>query len=239
MPKNKIHFEWKGLIDYSIGIELQKQTWDRCQATGEAVVLGLEHPSVITLGKRADPTQDLKSTAEQLKKFGIQVIDADRGGEAVLHSPGQLVIYPVMNLESWELSVREYVECLERATIRFLEQLSIKSRIGDSEPGIYTTKGKIAFVGIRVERGISRHGIAINVNNDLDLFSHIRCCGKADEKFDRLARYGVNASQVQLFRRWSECFKWSLGLTSQRTPVYSAAVPMAEVSKRNIGPQIS
>ncbi|MEQ1876694.1 MAG: lipoyl(octanoyl) transferase LipB [Bdellovibrionia bacterium] len=222
MPQNKITFEWKGLTDYSNGLELQRLAWQRCNEQNEALVLGLEHLPVITLGKRADPALDLKATGEQIAKRGIQVIEVDRGGEAVLHSPGQLVIYPIMNLESWNLSVRDYVEALEKATLRFLDQLAIKARRGEDEPGIYTVRGKIAFIGIRVERGITRHGIAINVMNDLELFSTIRCCGKADEKFDRLARYGVNATQIQLFRRWAECFKWSLGLTSQRPPVYSA-----------------
>lgn len=221
MPKKHITFEWLGSQEYPAGLELQRSTWQKVHNQGAGIVLGLEHPAVITLGKRSDPSVDLKSPLKGLEERGIKVVPVDRGGEAVLHSPGQLVIYPVLNLRELELTVRDYVCALEKATVRFLGQLQVQAHSGREEPGIYTKRGKIAFVGIRVERGITRHGIAINVANDTDLFNHIRCCGKADETFDRLANYGVNATLAQLFNRWSASFRWSLGLTSQSASAYS------------------
>jgi lipoyl(octanoyl) transferase len=228
MPPKQIHFEWLGPTDYASGLELQHQAWTRCREEGRTTILGLEHPPVVTLGKRANEKMDLKTSRADLNTLGIQVADVDRGGEAVLHSPGQLVIYPIFDLEKWDISVREFIEILEKSCVRFLEQLQVKAHVGADEPGIYTAKGKIAFVGLRVDRGITRHGIAINISNDLSLFEHIRCCGKADETFDRLAHYGVNATQVQLFRRWSECLKWSLNLTPRPNSDYSSIILQAQ-----------
>jgi lipoyl(octanoyl) transferase len=220
--RKSLSLEWLGPTDYSAGLEVQHSAWQRAHETGETTVLGLEHPPVITLGKRSNPALDLKTSLQALADQGIRVVSVDRGGEAVLHTTGQMVIYPIFNLIDWNLSVRDFVCVLEKTTIRFLEQLHIQARCGEKEPGIYTSRGKIGFIGIRVDRGVSRHGIAINISNELEQFRHIRCCGQENEKFDRLANYGVNATQVQLFRRWCECLKWSLGLTPPTQSAYSA-----------------
>jgi lipoyl(octanoyl) transferase len=221
MPQKNIQFEWLGKVDYASGLEYQRQAWLRCKDNQDSVVLGLEHPPVVTLGKRADEILDFKTPPARLKEIGYQIAKTDRGGEAVLHNPGQLVIYPMFNLIKWEMSVRDFVELLERTTVRFFQQLQVNAEAGREEPGIYTPKGKIGFVGIRVERGITRHGIALNISNDLAAFSHIRVCGKADENFDRLLNYGVNASLGQLFKRWSQCLEWTLHLTPRPTSEYS------------------
>jgi lipoyl(octanoyl) transferase len=192
-------FEWLGTIEYGAALERQHQAWN----SGHAKVFGLEHPSVITLGKRGNPDADLRSTNE------IEVFTTDRGGQATLHSPGQLVIYPILPIREWELGVREFVELLQTTTRQTLKSYGVEAFEKCALPGLFTAHGKIAFTGIRIEKGISRHGISINISNDLGLFSNIRSCGMNDARLDKLNNY-CDVSLEQFFRSWSERFQNNL-----------------------------
>ncbi|MES2768310.1 MAG: lipoyl(octanoyl) transferase LipB [Bdellovibrionota bacterium] len=169
-------------------------------------ILGVEHPSVITLGKRAEPSEEIKITLDSLEDLNIQYYKVDRGGHATLHSPGQLVIYPILNLSEYGLTVRDYLCALQKSTIAFFDQLGIKTFAKEDSPGIYTKKGKIAFFGIRVKKGIAFHGLAINVSNDTEDFSLIRSCGASLETFDRVADHGVKMPLADLYSRWTDAF---------------------------------
>lgn len=197
-----------GETDYSAGLVWQRQESDRVRATNMARILGLEHTAVITLGKRGATSKDLKVTADELNDLGIDIRVIDRGGEATVHSPGQLVVYPLIPLREWDLGVREYVEGLTEVTRKTLSNLGVHTFVkNEDEPGLYTSKGKIAFFGIRVDRGISCHGLALNVQNDLSLFNNIVSCGVRDEKFDSLANHDINASTFEIFTMWMTEFK--------------------------------
>lgn len=204
-----LKIEWLGPCDYEHGLELQLAATESVKQTLRARVLACEHPTVITLGKRGQSFADILTSMETLREKNIKIIATDRGGQATLHNPGQLVIYPIIPLREWGIGVREYVECLERATAHFLAEYGMDVERG-AEPGLYVSGRKLAAFGIRIDRGVSLHGLAININNDLDSFSLIRQCGQIVLPTNlaiEMASFGVS-------REWNfsdEAQKW-LGL---------------------------
>ncbi|RME16592.1 MAG: lipoyl(octanoyl) transferase [Bdellovibrio sp.] len=198
--------QWLGLQKYEEGLRKQEQLCALIKGQRKGYVLGLEHEIVVTLGLRGSRDEDLIDR-DALKRKNVPIIKVPRGGQATLHSPGQLVIYPLLPLKDWKIGVRAYVECLEKSSQNFLELYGIKSFRKEEEPGLYTSQGKIVFIGVQVSQGISRHGIAINVNNDLSYFSWIRSCGKLEDTFDRLV---TKEPLENLFQNWASCFKRQL-----------------------------
>ncbi|PIS11365.1 MAG: lipoyl(octanoyl) transferase, partial [Bdellovibrio sp. CG10_big_fil_rev_8_21_14_0_10_47_8] len=190
-----------GLMSYDQSMKIQKQCYELVQGSGFPVVLGFEYYPVITLGLRAQAGQELMGDHRLLKEQGFEIVETDRGGQATLHSPGQLVIYPLVPLRKLGLGVRQFVEILEETTIQWLKSLKISS--GRSEDaGVFTERGKIAFIGIRVLRGISCHGISINLSNDLSLFSAIRACGVSQRPLDSVSKQGHELNQKEAFDSW-------------------------------------
>lgn len=190
---------WCGLTSYPVGLELQAQAAHWAKSYQQTTLIGLEHESVITLGKRGDPKQDVFATA-------IPVLKTDRGGQATLHSPGQLVIYPVLNLKKYNLGVRDFVELCLKATENTLEDYGIRTKSSEGA-GLETDSGKIAFLGLRIDQGISRHGISINICNDLNLFSAIRPCGRSNPPLDSLKQKGKDAKPKEVFEIWCRHFE--------------------------------
>lgn len=201
---------WCGLISYKDGLEEQAKSYDHCLLTGESTLLGLEHMSVITLGKRIhDTNSEIRFCPE-----GVEVCFTDRGGEATLHSPGQLVVYPVLNIRKINLNVRDYVCLLERSAVSALKTFGIQTFIINGQPGVFTERGKIAFLGIRVRNGVTQHGMSINVCNDLSLFQHIRACGKDSQSLDSMQMHDINATPKHVFTIFSEHFHAHLTKTT-------------------------
>lgn len=191
---------WLGLTSYGVGLEMQDQAARWAREHSELTLLGLEHEAVITLGKRGDESTDLSAGSE------LPVFRADRGGQATLHSPGQLVIYPILPIKKMGVSVSEYVNHLHEATTELLSNYGIESERGE-ESGLFTKRGKIAFFGVRVEQGVTRHGLSLNVRNDLDLFSGIRSCGVTGAKLDSMKNYDKAFPLDILFNDWCEIFE--------------------------------
>ena len=192
--------EWLGVVEYDEGLLIQQRRHEAAQSNNKNFILGLEHQSVITLGKRGDQAVDVASHSR------LPIYKIDRGGQATLHSPGQLVIYPIINIEKFGYSVRQFVEILQDATIQTLKAFQIDAFVA-SQPGVYTKNGKIGFLGIRVENGITRHGVSLNVCNELDLFSQIRSCGVGNSILDSMQMHGVSNTPEQVFEVWSREFK--------------------------------
>lgn len=197
---------WYGLTSYRVGLELQEMYYQKCFTDGIFTLIGLEHEPVITLGKRShvydEKNKDLQLSEAERRRRGIDLIEVDRGGHATLHSPGQLVIYPILNLRAAGVSVKDYVCWLQKKSLRFLNSLGIQA-FCEGEPGIFTEQGKIGFIGIRVDRGVTRHGISLNINNDLTLFESIRSCGSGNQKkFSSLQSMGVDCQPSQAFEGW-------------------------------------
>ena len=158
---------------------MQRFTDARTAETGDEIWL-LEHPPVFTLGMNADP-------AHVLAAGDIPVVRIDRGGQVTYPGPGQLVVYPLVDLRRARLGVRDLVTALERSVIDYAGSLGILAESRRSAPGVYVAGRKLASVGIRVRRGASYHGIALNVCNDLEPFARINPCGYAGLEMTRLA----------------------------------------------------
>jgi lipoyl(octanoyl) transferase len=204
---------WYGLTNYCVGLELQQQAHRFALQYRQSVVIGLEHEPVITLGKRAEDKDFGETKEKDVEDGDLKVVRIDRGGQATLHSPGQLVIYPVLALGQYKLGVADFVETLHQTTALLLHNYGIETTRNHS-PGLYTEQGKIAFFGIRIEKGVSRHGLAINVSNDLALFRHIRSCGVENASLDKMSNHGGRKPALEsLFSDWTEIFKAQLGLT--------------------------
>jgi len=159
-----------GLADYVPTWRAMEQfTLERGPETPDEIWF-LEHPPVFTLG--------LAGKMEHVLAPGdIPVVHIDRGGQVTYHGPGQLVVYPLLDLRRLRLGVRELVEALENSVIDTLESYGIKARGRRDAPGVYVDARKICSIGIRVRRGCTYHGIAFNVAMDLEPFTRINPCG--------------------------------------------------------------
>ena len=202
----KASFQWRGRSSYLQGQELQALAAE--DASVEMQFLGLEFDTVITVGKRGNVSEDLLIASDQLAEMQIDLAVVDRGGQATLHSPGQLVIYPIISLKRLRWSVKQYLLWLEETTRKTLMELDVKTTTG-AQPGLYSKKGKIAFFGVRIHQGVTQHGVSINVSNDLELFNFIRSCGKEGEIFDRVAD-SSDVSPKEVFKCWQRIALQSL-----------------------------
>ncbi len=207
----KISRQWHGLVPYKFGLDRMVEAEQRASSHG--TLLGFEFESTVTLGLRANLASDLVGSFAELKASGIGLEKVDRGGEATLHSPGQLVIYPVLNLKRLGLGVREFVTMLEEVTIKTLASYGAKVARGPCESGVFTERGKIAFIGLKIRGGVSTHGIGLNVSNDLTLFDVIRSCGETFRAHDRLHAWAVTPLISEVYSTWCEHFLSSLTLT--------------------------
>ncbi len=166
-----------GLTDYQHAWDLQKaiahQTADGSQPN---TLLLLEHPHVYTLGRRGKQA-DLLLDESELAARGIQVHWIDRGGEATYHGPGQLVGYPILNLRNLRIGPLKYVRTLEQALLRTLADFGIDARLADKLTGVWVNDVKIAAIGVKIGRGVTTHGFALNVDPDISYFDGIVPCG--------------------------------------------------------------
>jgi lipoyl(octanoyl) transferase len=190
-----------GAVGYRQALALQEDVRARRQA-GEVPdsVLLLEHFPVYTLGRRAHPSE-LPLGPEQLRARGIEVHESDRGGRVTYHGPGQLVAYPVLAVAD----VLAYVRSLEAAIVVALSRagLSAHARTGDGPDytGVWIAERKIASIGVHVQRGVTTHGLAVNVSNDLEPFSWITPCGLQGVRMTSLQQeLGARSPSIESFR---------------------------------------
>lgn len=177
-----------GVMSYRDCLEVQYQTHRYVlEAPGRGVILTVEHPSVITLGKHANPANLLWSS-EWLRAHSIDLCETDRGGEVTAHEPGQLVMYPILRLADFFLSPKKYVALLEEVVIGLLADLGISSSVDSERPGVWVGVEKICAVGVRIKDRVSMHGIALNVLNSLDIFNLIVPCGLQGRGVTSIAR---------------------------------------------------
>jgi lipoyl(octanoyl) transferase len=172
-----------GLVEYQATWErMQRFTQERTAETPDELWF-LEHPPVFTLGVNA-------SRMHVLTPGDIPVLQIDRGGQVTYHGPGQLVVYPLMDLRRANFGVREFVTALEQAVIALAAQFGISAESRRNAPGVYVTGRKLASVGVRVRRGGSYHGLAVNVALDLAPFGRINPCGYAGLAMTQLSELG-------------------------------------------------
>lgn len=165
-----------GLINYQDAYRIQQDFVERVIAGKEQKLILCEHPPVLTLGRLADEKNFLVSQ-EMIKQKGVTIQYINRGGDITLHSPGQLVIYPILNLVQYGKDLRAYLHKLEQVAIDLLGGFDIVANRFPGQTGVWVGDNKIVSIGIGVKKWVSFHGLAINVNTQLDLFSLIRPCG--------------------------------------------------------------
>jgi lipoate-protein ligase B len=197
-----------GPVRYAEAFELQRTLRDR-RAAGELpdLLLVLEHPPVYTRGKRTEPG-DLPMPAEWYAERGIEIEDTDRGGRVTYHGPGQLVAYPIMAVDR----VADFVHTMERAIVTALADEGVTAEPRATPfTGVWTGDAKIASIGVRVRDGVSMHGLAVNVDNDLGPFEWIVPCGIDHVRVTSVARETGRSPSLPCFRkrmayRFSEAF---------------------------------
>jgi len=166
-----------GTTQYRPMLDLQLELVEqRIAGQIDNTVLILEHFPSLTLG--ANKTKNiLLESEENLADDKIDIIDIRRGGGATAHNPGQLVMYPILNLKSLRLGIADYIRQLEETGIQLLKTLDITAERSKGNPGLWIGEKKIASLGVKVKRHVTYHGIAINLNNDLSIFKNIVPCG--------------------------------------------------------------
>ena len=185
-----------GLVEYEpTWRAMQRFTDERGPDTADEIWF-LEHPPVFTLGMNA-------SRDHVLAPGEIPVVQIDRGGQVTYHGPGQLVVYPLVDLRRAGLGVRDIVTALERSIIDYTADLGVTAECRKGAPGVYVAGRKLASIGIRVRRGASYHGVALNVCADLAPFHRINPCGYAGLEMTRL----VDLSPVDSVRAAAEALK--------------------------------
>ncbi len=130
----------------------------------------LQHPSVYTLGKNGKPEHILNAE-------GVPVVNSDRGGQVTYHGPGQIVVYTLLDLNRLKIGIRELVTLMEQSVVDLLAGYGVDSCARRDAPGVYVKNAKIAALGLRIRKGCSFHGLAFNVDMDLEPFSRINPCG--------------------------------------------------------------
>lgn len=189
-----------GLINYQEAYSLQKEAHESLKEAkvsgkcGVEKIFLLQHNPVYTLGRHADKANILASP-ESLRKEGIDVIPIERGGDVTFHGPGQLVAYPIIDMEKHRLGVKAYVDLIEESVIRTIADYGIVGERVEGATGVWIDKGqpserKICAIGVKCSKYVTMHGLALNVNTDLSYFNAINPCGFTDK--------GVTSMQMEL-----------------------------------------
>jgi lipoyl(octanoyl) transferase len=187
--------ELHDLVPYEEGVQLQEQMRESVLAGGPEQLLLLEHEPVYTRGRRTKP-EELPMGEGWYRAQGIEVCDADRGGAVTYHGPGQLVGYPIMRIES----VRDYVCNMEKTIIAALADEGVQAELRDGLTGVWAPGGKIASIGVRVKGGVSMHGFAVNVDNDLQPFEWVVPCGMEGAQMSSICKETGRSGHMASFR---------------------------------------
>lgn len=204
MNKNITVLNW-GLIDYNRALDKQNELFDNSVemkkngiSTANYLVY-CQHPHVYTLGKSGDEHNMLLDYIK-LQAVNAQFVHTNRGGDITYHGPGQLVGYPIFDLNNFNIGLKQYIFLLEQCIIELLEHYTIIGERLDGAAGVWLDVGKptvrkICAIGVRSSRYVTMHGFALNVNTDLSYFNHINPCGFTDK--------GVTSMQVECSREFN------------------------------------
>jgi len=184
--------------------KMQRFTDERDAGTPDEIWY-TEHPPVFTLGMNA-------SRDHVIAPGDIPVIQVDRGGQVTYHGPGQLMIYPLIDLKRAKLGVRDLVTALEQCVVDLVGEFDIAAASRKDAPGVYVQGNKIASVGLRVRRGASFHGMALNIDVDLEPFSRINPCGFDDLQVTDLRTLGIAADRDEIQARVQQHLLQHLGI---------------------------
>jgi len=227
---NRVRFKDLGSIKYKEAWDLQEEIFNQVisekadnpgsrEATSSQTLIFCEHPHVYTLGKSGE-SNNLLINPKLLEKIGAEYFEIDRGGDITYHGPGQLVGYPIFNLEAMDIRVKEYIKLLEDAIISVLKDYGIDSDRLEGATGVWLdpddTKRarKICAIGVRISKYVTMHGFALNINTNLDYFKYINPCGFNDKDVTSLQKetgreIDMASVKEQLQNRLSDLFKIS------------------------------
>ena len=225
-PKRSAVFMDLGLLEYSRALDLQIQTLQSKidQTITEDRIFFVEHPSVFTLGKRGGE-ENLVVSRDFLTAKNVDIVQTDRGGNITYHGPGQAVMYPIVDLEKNKIGVKDFVHGLEEIMKLTAMEFNIDADRNKRNHGVWVGNSKIGSVGISIKRGISFHGLAMNINPDLEPFSWINPCGltnvsmtsiekeiKSSADTDDLSDDDLTMEQIKnaFIRHFSSVFNYSM-----------------------------
>lgn len=168
-----LEVEWLGGLPFDAALARQHAQRERVVGGAPGRLFLVEHPACLTLGRRAR-SDDILWTPEELARRGVQVFETPRGGEATLHAPGQLVVYPVVHVGR---QIRQHLHHLAEVTRTLLVELGVESVFREDHPGLWVGNAKIASMGIHVARGVAVQGLSLNLAVDPVLFGALVSCG--------------------------------------------------------------
>ncbi len=197
-----------GLVDYEMAWGLQHRLWSkRLEEELPDLLLILEHPHVITLGRRGNRLH-LIASSEVLEAMKIPVFHVERGGDVTYHGPGQMVVYPILDLKEYGYRLIRYIGQLEEVILRVLNDFRIQGRRDPLNRGVWVDGEKIASVGVAIKRWVSFHGFSLNYETNLKYFELINPCGLEGKKMTTMAKIlGTEISRERLSERVGFHFK--------------------------------
>ena len=220
-PASQVRTRWLGRLPYEEAWDLQR-AFHEGRSTGRSMddyLLLLEHPHVYTLGRRGKHEDILVGTAE-LTALDVEVHETDRGGEVTYHGPGQLVGYPIVDLRPLGGPLK-FVCALQEAVVTALSAYGVPASCADRPTGIWVGDAKIGAIGLRVSRGISSHGFAVNINPDLSYFDRIVPCGMPGVDVTSVLREGLGEGSGATVRDAASLVADALGSALGRPVVWA------------------
>jgi len=191
-----------GLISYKEAWDLQKELFNlRVLNKVDDLLLLCEHPHTYTLGKTAHK-ENLIGSNEYLEEKQISVFNIDRGGDITYHGPGQIVGYPIIELNNWNKDTHKYLRALEEVIIKTCSDFGLDGRRINGLTGVWIEDRKITAIGIKVSRWVTMHGFAFNINTDLNLFNGIIPCGIKDKSVTSLKAELKREIDIQEVKRY-------------------------------------
>jgi len=224
-----------GLLEYEAALERMRLEHACVAEGGTPTLLLLEHPPVLTLGRKAHAAGNVLASAETLEREGIKVVQAERGGDVTYHGPGQLVGYPIFPVGR---RVRDYLRKLENVLIGVLKGYGVEAHGHEGYAGVYVGQGereKIASIGVAIKRGVAMHGFALNVNTRLEHFQYIVPCGLQGIHMTSLEKLlGAPQGMLEVLSRVEQSFQLEFAQydwVGQRssTPVASSLLSVSAV----------
>jgi lipoate-protein ligase B len=197
-----------GLMDYKKAWDLQRDLWSRrVREELPDLLLFLEHPHVITLGRRGNRSY-LIASQEALDAMAIPIYHVERGGDVTYHGPGQLVVYPILDLKGHGYHLIRYVDQLEEVILRTLKDFGMEGKKDSLNRGVWVNGEKIASLGVTIKRWVSFHGLALNYETDLSYFDLIHPCGLVGKKMTSMEKIlGEKIPRENLIGRITVHFK--------------------------------
>ncbi|MBV8378522.1 MAG: lipoyl(octanoyl) transferase LipB [Verrucomicrobia bacterium] len=187
--------DWLGRIDYQAALRIQEERLEHCLHCGEESVILLEHEPVYTIGRLPD-----KSSLQVVDRLPYPWFETNRGGQATYHGPGQLVVYPILDLRARGRDLHRYLRNLEYLLIDLLKEFGIQGSRVEGKTGVWVDDRKIASIGVGVRKWVTMHGFALNVTSDLSGFLNIVPCGLCGVKMTSVSLESANEVPLETVR---------------------------------------